>query len=109
MDILRPAAKNKTERLANIPCVGTQLWFCTTGQAIIAPVTPQKGLQSPLSAGVLDAPNPPSKGLLVCESKDGHTHTHTHTHKLTQTLTGPSIVGPRSQALTHSTHGSRRL
>lgn len=94
MDILRPATKNKTERLANFPLVGTQLWFWTRGRAVayVPPSPPQKEIliptcpHDPLPANIPELPRTqPSTGHPVCKSKDGGLCTHTDSHACTHT------------------------
>lgn len=112
MDILRPAAKNKTEGLANVPWVGTQLWFCTTGPALLALVSPEKELLVPttprapsLPMSSLGAPSLLSAELLYKSKIEG-----TISHTLIQALTGPcTIQGLGGRALSRSTRGSGRL
>lgn len=73
VDIIRPAAKNKTERLANIPLVGAQLWFCTTGQCYCSCLpwegsTNTQPLPKPLPASIPEMPGQPRWGPAVHET-----------------------------------------
>lgn len=86
VDLLRPAARNKTERLASFPLVGTQLWFWTRSQGYCScPPGRKSWSPAPLRSAPCQrpwvSPSRPSTGPPVCKCKDGCMCTHTDSHK----------------------------
>lgn len=96
VDLLRPAVRDKTEWLANVPLVGTQLWFWTRSQGCCSCPPGRKSWRSPpLRSAPCQrpwvSPSRPSTGPPVCKCKDGGMCTHTDSHKRVHTHTCTSM------------------